>query len=187
MSVGENLVFNEYDTAVIQSRCAMGPIFFEAVSYKVYVSICLPIYALGLGFQIAVFAKQRRLEKELTMWKIYYNPRSGAHIKLVRKSEHPSYRKLWRHQRNVVSPLGSFLSLLMAVIYGLLASAIYKHIGPSSGLPVVGKFLFFCVPSLQFFCLNIIKTLCSPTLLNSLIDVIPIPWQRRQYDVAFVL
>ena len=50
-SVGENLLYKDHDTAVIQCRCAMGPIFFEAVSYKVYLSLCLPVYAAGMGVQ----------------------------------------------------------------------------------------------------------------------------------------
>ena len=183
MSVGENLFYNDYDTAVIHSRCAMGPMFFEAVSYKVYVSICLPMYAIGLCVQIAVFVKQRDLENDLTMWKIYYSERGGAQIRLVRKIEHPSYSRLWRHQRNVISPLGSFLSLLVTVVCGLLASAIYKGTGPSSG----PRFLFFCIPSLHFFCLNMIKTVCSPTLLNSLLDAVPTPWQRRRYHVTCII
>ena len=132
---------------------------------------------------MAAFWKQRDLEQDLTLWKIFYSSMGGAEIRRVKRSEHPSYGILWRHRRNVISPFGSFLSLVVTVMYGLAASAAYKEMNPSSG----PRLLFFCFPSLHFFCLNMIKTMCSPTLRNSLLDSLPFPWHRRQCHVACII
>ena len=182
MLVGENFFYKDYVTDAICRDCTMGPIFIEAVSYQISNATFYPICFLGLIVQISVFVKKGQLESVQS--EIIANSVSSECIKLERRGNHRSYRILWRYQRNVVSPLGGFLSTVANVAYSLCLAYIYLTNGCSQMGSILCKYLFFAIPSLHFFLLNLINTLFSPTLLNSFIDVFA--QSAREYHVTNV-
>ena len=182
MLVGENFFYMDYVTDAICRDCTMGPIFTEAVSYQISNATFYPICFLVLIVQISVFAKKRQLESMQN--EKMATSMSDECIKLESRGNHKPYRILWRHQRNVVSPLGGFLSTVANVTYSLCLAYIYFNNGCSQMGSVLCKYLFFSIPSLHFFLLNLINTLFSPTLLNSFIDVAT--QSAREYHVINV-
>ena len=137
----------------------------------------ISVICLGVGIQIAIFMKQKKLEKQQseTQWAVSY---SMSGVKMIRRSNQISNRKLWKHKRNVISPLGSFLSFLACEFYILLI--LFNTV--SKGPPIISQIILFSVHVMYFFCSNLIKTICSPTLHGSLINVIP--WRRHVVSVV---
>ena len=90
---------------------------------------------------------------------------------------------LWRFRRNVVSPLGSFLSFIASFVYNLPGFYIFltaTPVGPS----VIGELHSFSFHCFYFFCLNFIESLCSPTLRGTLVNLLP--WFRHEYQAVVV-
>ena len=185
--VGDNFLFNEYDSSIIHMSCAKMPkwILVEEsilVYYNLYMVGHTVVTFVGFGIQIAIFRKQKQLERQqsVVLCSVSYNT---IDVKIIRKINQSSNRKLWRFRRNVISPLGSFLSFQAGVVYNLLVSLLYFKISPSDP-PIIAELLIFSVHDVYFFCLNLIESLCSPPLRNSLIDVIP--WLRHKYQDVIV-
>ena len=133
--------------------------------YNIYLLLQFTSLFVGLGMQMAVFIKHRQLEKKQSVVEWTVRRRAGGDIVI----EKVKNRILWKHQRNVVSPMGSFLSFLAYNIYGVFVSG--------SGLPI----LVLSCHGIYFFCLNFIETIFSPTLRNSLI-----PWRTKKYTTVDV-
>ena len=169
MLVGENFFYMNYVSDAICRDCTMGPILIEAVSYQISNATFYPICFLVLSVQISVFVKKGQLESVRN--EIISSSMSGECIELESKRNNKPYRILWRYQRSVVSPLGGFLSTIANVTHSLCLAYIYLNNGCSQMGSNLCKYLFFSIPSLHFFLLNLINTLFSPTLLNSFIDV----------------
>ena len=146
------------------------------VFYNVYLILHIALGSVGIVFQIAIFFRQKQLNKQLSVdqWVVCY---INGKVTIRRKSQYPTFRKLWKHDRNVISPLGSFLSYEASAVYNIiLISYMYFNIGS----PIIGEFLFFSVHSVYFFCLNFIETMCSPNLRNSLFQV---PQMTLEYRI----
>ena len=182
MLVRENFVSGEQDCTVIISRCAKFPkIIFSQKSYLLYyltLMVHLLLHFVGLAIHAAIFVKQKQLEKQQSgQWVVNYDK---GEIRFVRKNLNTCNRKLWKNGRNVISPIGSFLSFLLSAVYGLFFTFMFNNLGPS-GPSTIYQFLIFSVHSVIIF-LNFVETVCSPTLRGSLLDVIP--RIRLQYPVA---
>ena len=152
---------------------------------------------VGVGLQVAIFVKLKRLETQPhggNKWVVSFSARDGVNLEVtkqilpevedvIRHTEEPdltgndghtaSHRtdnircKVWLHRRNVISPVGNCASFVACQIWFLGVS---YHIFNLSDLesPTVLDFLLFVTPSVDFFVLNLIETLCSPTLRKSL-------------------
>ena len=140
------------------------------------------VILVGFGTHIALFLSQRQLEKQVAdgIMVITYNM-DGVTV-TRRTPDKPSYQKLFRHNRTVVAPQASFLSFLLNLLIVMLLGNFFFFMGPS-GPTIWQQFLVFTTHSIHFFLFNFIETICSPKLLNSLMDFCPC---RRQYRVVNV-
>ena len=157
----------------------------EAQSHLAFSNLCgLGLFGLvGLGLHFAIFLKQRQLERRQSDpdYSVTYN---GGDVKITWKTKQPFNRILWRARRNVISPLGSFSSFLVSAIYNLIHAYILLYI-TQSGPSVLGELHLFLIHSVYFFCLSLIESICSPTLRNSLINIMP--WSRDEHRVVAVI
>ena len=158
----------------------------QPVISNLYVIVMITVVFVGLGLHFAIFLKQRQLERRQRDpdYSVTFNE---GDVKITRNTRQPSNRILWRSRRNVISPLGSFSSFLASAVYNLLMTYIVLSI-TRSGPSVFGELHFFSVHSVYFFSLNLIESICSPTLRNSLIDIMSCrPWSRDEYRVAVII
>ena len=188
MIVGENFFSVEQDSIVIISSCCKMPslIFLEnpVGLLHLYIIVHLILNFIGLVIQAAMFFKQKQLEEESAGQWIHHE---NGEIRLERKNLSTCNRKLLKHERNVISPLGSFLSFLISEVYCILATCMVFDIG-TSGLPIICQFHLFSVHTLYFLVHNFIETMCSPTLRNTLLDVNNVlPWRRYVDHVVVVV
>ena len=161
--VGENFFYDEFETSITYSNCARFPVFSGAWSYQFYVIVQVAIGILSLIAQKSIFLRKKQLAKQsASEWVALY---SANGVKFEKKKP-PSSRILWKDNRNVVSPLGSFLSLIVGITFHPIVAYLYN------GSSIIGEFLLFSRHSVTFFSLNFIETMCSPTLRNTLLDVI---------------
>ena len=189
MQVGDSFLLNEYDSSIIHRSCAKIPkwilveqsLIAYSNSYVMYVIVAVTF--VGLGLQFAIFLKQRQLERQQSIpdYSVTYN---AGEVKIIQKSKQLSNCILWRFRRSVISPLGSFLSFLASAVYNLLRVYILLSITPS-GPSVLSELYLFSVHGVYFLCLNLIESICSPTLRNSLINVML--WSRDEYRVAVIV
>ena len=189
--VGDNFLFNEYDSSIIHRSCAKIPkciivehstttLFFN----KMYVCVHLVLVFVGIGINIAIFLKQRQLESQESCWRDCFVTFDKSDVNIIRKSKQP--RILWRFRRNVVSPLASFSSFIASVLYNFPAAYIFLNI-TSNGPSVLGDLYLFSFHCVYFLWLNLIESIFSPTLRSSLLNVLPInPWFRHEYHAVVV-
>ena len=186
MVVGDCFLVNEYDSAIIQRSCAKMPKWIlveqeRSLPWSFIIGNIVLVFG-GLGIHFAIFLKQRHLERKQAEidYVITFNK---SEVQIVRKSKQTSDSMLWRFRRNVISPLGSFSSFLACVVYNLLGAYIFFSRTPS-GPSILAELLLFSVHGVYFFCVNFIESIFSPTLRNSLINVIP--WLRHEYHTVVV-
>ena len=79
------------------------------------------IALLNLFIQIAVFMRQKHLSKQSPDWE------NG--VRFEKKMPHTAL-VLWKHDRNVVSPLGSFVAHIVAIIFHGIVGYMYFALGP---------------------------------------------------------
>ena len=80
-----------------------------------------------------------------------------------------------RHQRNVVSVTGHFVSFLLGMIHLLLPPIIYflKGVGSGEAGPIiVCDFIVFLFPSMNFFVYPLVEVLFSENLRTNFIEVV---------------
>ena len=187
--VGENLPkLGEHHTSMFfYSSCSKIPVLWEEFSglffYNLFVISHLAIVSIGFGIQIAVFVKQKQLEKQQADGIIIETYNMDDVTISDRTPHHQSSHKLRRHNRTVLTPKASFSSFLLSVTIIILNAYFFFNIGPS-GPPILVEFLIFSTVSVYFFLYNFIATICSPILRNSLIDIIPC--RKRKYSVVNV-
>ena len=163
--VAENLLIGEYDKSINYSNCARFLIFSGCYCYIMFGIVQKAIALLNLFIQIAVF--MRHLSKQSPDWVVVYCENG---VRFEKKMPHTAL-VLWKHDRNVVSPLGSFVAHIVAIIFHGIVGYMYFDLGPS-GPPIIGQFVFFSRHSVYFFGLNFIEAVCSPTLRKSLSEII---------------
>ena len=155
------------------SSCSKIKILWEefnaSIAYNMFSISSIAIVAITIIAHMLILVRHRQLRKkkaEGIMVEIYNL--EGVVISR-RKEDSTSSRKLWRHDRTAVTPQASLFSFIYQLIAILLTGTLY-HITGSSGLPPWGQFLFFTIFSQVFFMSNLIETVFSPNLQNSLID-----------------
>lgn len=174
MLVGQSL-FSGEDNQVIINTCAIVPKFAFLKVAPLLTHLGLIIYLtlifVGLVIHAAIFFKRIQLEKQQSVkWVVKYEM---GEVKLVKNNLDICNRKLWKHERNVVSPLGGFLSYVMNVVFIILCCITFYINNGHLSVPIVVQFLFFSIHSVIFFFLNFIETVCSQTLRGSLLYAIP--------------
>ena len=182
MLVGENVVTNDYDSIFMQRSCEKLTLVKKSalVFSNLFVTVHLFLIFIGFCIHFAIFLKQRHLQSQQSEYSVVFN---ASGINFIRQRKQNFHFILWRFRRNVISPLGSFLSFLGSVVYNLLTYYFFLSI-TKSGPSVLGELVLFSVHCVHFFCLNFIETICSPTLFNSLIELIP--WSRHRYRTVIV-
>ena len=132
----------------------------------------------GLGMHFTIFIKQSHLERKQSEvdYVITYNK---SDVQIVRKSKQTSDSMLWRFRRNVISPLGSFLSFLTTLVYMILFAYLLFPFITTSGPSALGEIISFFVHVVFFFFISFVETIFSPTLRSNLSDLIP--WSRHEY------
>ena len=180
MLLGEHfLYYNESQTLLLwQSSCYKIPMLWEeslqSIHYNVISLLTYSITLITLCTQIALFIRQRQLERQRAegVMVIYYN--SDGVTMSRRTPDQPSCQQLWRHKRTVVSPEASFLTFLLRILL-VIPQACHYFIGihGSSGPTILVQFVIFYVFCKYFFLKSLIETLFSPTLRNSLTDLFP--------------
>ena len=191
MLLGENFCnSNEFHTIFIwHSSCRKIPIHWEESNWSVYYNVHavsgMILIFIAFGTQIALFKRKRQLEKLRAdgIMVINYN-RDGVTISR-RTPDQLSCQKLWRHNRTVVTPKASFLSFLLSLVT-LLSDVFFFYLGPSgeSGPSIYWQLHLYIIFGRHFFLHSFIETIFSPSLLNTLTDVLPC--RRRAYHVVNV-
>ena len=182
MEVGDCLVLNEYDSAVIQRSCAKMPKWIlveqeRSMPWSFVIGNIVLIFG-GLGMHCTIFVKQSHLERKQSEvdYIITYNK---SDVKIVRKSKQTSDSMLWRFRRNVISPLASFSSFLTTIVYMILFAYLLFPFITQSGPSALGEIVSFFVHVVFFFFISFVETIFSPTLRSNLNDLIP--WSRHEY------
>ena len=187
MLVGDNFLFNEYDSSIIQRSCAKLPKWIlmdpsTNLAFKnIHMIVNVVLIFICLAIKIVIFLKQRQLKSQQSAADFFVTYNTND-VKIVKQRKQPNCI-LWRLRRNVISPIGSFSSFLASVVYNISVCYIFLHITPS-GPSVIGELLLFSVHAVYFFCLNLIESIFSPTLRNSIINVLP--WSRHEYNSVVV-
>ena len=143
--------------------------FNTSIPYNMISISSIAIVAITIIAHILILVRHRQLRKKKAegIMVIIYNL-DGVVISR-RNEDSTSCRKLWRHDRTAVTPQASLFSFIYQSIAFLLQGMLYLITG-SSGLPPWGQFLTFTIFSQVFFMSNLIETVFSPILRNSLID-----------------
>ena len=168
----ENITLN---VPVIYSCCTKTSINWEGLcnSYKMRPVWMIIMSFIGLGMQISILVKLKQVESHPPNhpWVISFNTRDGdPGVNIARLPSPTSHCRVFRHRRNVVSPLGSCVSSTVSQIWVIIV-AYYIYSASPAGPPMAYSLLLFMAPSRDFFLLNLIETICSPTLRNRLFDL----------------
>ena len=187
MLLGENFYDSNksYTSLFFYSSCSkiqfLKEEFNMSFAYNIFNVSSIAIISVTAFTHILLHRKHKQLKKQMadgTMVVIYNE--DGASIS--RRAEDKLLRKkLWRHERTVVTPKASQLSFIVRLL-GIPFSGILFLAASSSGLPPWAQFFFFTIFSQVFLQNNIVETIYSPKLYNSLIDY----FQTRRlaiYDV----
>ena len=155
------------------SSCSKIDILWEefntSIAYNMNSASSIVILSITIIAHILLLVRQRQLRKKTAegIMVITYNV-DGVIISR-RNEDSSSFKKLWRHERTAVTPQASLFSFILRLVVGLIESTIY-HITTSSGLSHWAQFLIFTIFSQIFFLCNMIETVFSPNLRNSLND-----------------
>ena len=149
------LIFYSYcaKTAFSQER-----VMNELIFVKVYGLIIILSRVVELVIYIVIFMRQTEIE-------------SRASIACIKGDEPVSVR---RHQRNVVSVMGHFVSFLLGMVHLLLPPIIYFsyfYIGESEPI-MMSDFIVFIFPSLNFLVYPLVEILFSENLRMNFIEVV---------------
>ena len=133
MLVGDNYLFNEYNSSIIHRSCTKFPKLIlvdlsVTIAFKnLYLTVHIILLLVGHGINIAIFFKQRHLESHQSATDCFATSYTSD-VKIIKESKQPSHCSLWRFRRNVISPLASFSSFLVSVVYNLPVYYIFLSI-----------------------------------------------------------
>ena len=156
------------------SWCAKSAIrwddFSRLPSITIFEMWIAAMSSVGLALHIAIFRKLRQIESRqpIVQWVVSFNNQGdgGADVVDVRRALRVPSQQIagvWRHRRNVVSPMGSLATFIVSNVTLIGISYYLGQTGPS----VIMDILIFLRPCQDFFLFNLIETLCSPTLGNT--------------------
>ena len=187
MLLGEDfLASSESHTShIYYSWCSKTPFAWKGVmGSRLVLSLSQTLLIAGsLVTQLLLFIRQRKLKK-LEAAGIMVDMEMSDGTKISRRcSDLEAKSKLWRHSRAVVTPEASLFSFLASLV--VFFTRLHFHLNLSkSGPSTVSRFLAFG-PLLQlFFLCNMIETIFSPTLRNTLSNFVQ--FSRGTYHVINV-
>ena len=157
-------------------------IFYHMFSWSSTAIVLVTIFA-----HILLLKRHRQLRKQKadgTMI-VFYTNEDGVLIKR-RPADTQLCQKLCRHERTVVTPKASQFSFIVCLISIPFTVIVYKTAG-SSGLhswPLWAQSFVFTMFSQVFILNNIVETIFSPNLRNSLIDCFKL--SRQSYPLVNV-
>ena len=192
MSASENFYkFNESHTQfVLYSSCFKIPIIWKlemiSWSYIVFTIFHSLICPFALYIHYMLFKKQNQLEKQKAegIMIVIYNQENVTIQK--RSPDAETVRKLTNFYRTVVTPKASFLSFLLLFVYKSLNGYLFFNIAMgTSGPQVWEQFIINSTLFVHFFLQSLTETIFSPTVLRTLMNVIPCQ-RRRVYRVVTV-
>ena len=122
---------------------------------------------------------KRKLEEQKSQGIMVVNYRDIEGVTISKRGPHvESSHKLWKHNRTVVTPVASFMSFLLNCLFKCSIAFFFFNYDYTL------QFVEFMATCHLFFCCNLIETICSPTLRNSLIQLLPC--FRRPYRTYIV-
>ena len=187
---GENFYkFNESPTQLVSySSCSKIPIIWEQemVSWSYIVNMIVHSLVLPLAFytQYMLFKKHNQLVKQRTEGIMVVTYHQDNVTIQKRSPDEKTIQKLTNFHRTVVTPKASFLSFLLLFLYYSLNGYFIFKMG-TSGPQVWEQFIINLVLFVHFFFQSLTETIFSPTVLRTLMNVIPCQ-RRRVYRVVTV-
>ena len=155
------------------SSCSKIKILWEefntSIAYNMFSVSSVVIVSFTIIAHILLLVRHRQLKKRQAecIMVITYNV---DNVMISRRNEDStSCQKLWKHERTAVTPQASLYSFIFRLVATLYKGTLYHNTG-SSGLSPLAQILIFTIFSEVFFTSNLIETLLSPNLRNSLID-----------------
>ena len=124
----------------------------DAMTFKIFVTIVItPSLIAEMCIHIAVLVKQTRIENNATVY-------------IVKNDQRVSRQ---RHQRNVISALGHFVSFALSMLETFLLVHAFYFIKDFETVTTVRNLNMFLIPSINFFVYPFIETLFSEKLRES--------------------
>ena len=155
------------------SSCSKIEILWEefdtSIAYNIFSVSSIVIVSATIIAHILLLVRHRQLRKKVAEGRMVITYNVGGVMISRRNEDSSSCRKLWRHERTAVTPQASLVSFIFRLVAILHKGTLY-HVPGSSGLSPWAQFLIFTIFSQIFFMSNLIETLLSPNLRNSLID-----------------
>ena len=129
----------------------------EVIVFKIYVTIfMIPSLIAEMCSHIAVLVKQTRIENKATVYMVKNDQRISRQ----------------RHQRNVISAVGHFLSFALNLFETFLHIYALYFIFDFETVTIIRNLNFFFLPSIKFAIYPLVETLFSETLRDSLLPQI---------------
>ena len=124
----------------------------DVIIFKIFVMIVMtPSLIAEMCIHIAVLVKQTKIENNASVYII--------------KNDHRVSRQ--RHQRNVISAIGHFMSFAISMLETFLLVHAFYFITNFETLTIVRNLDMFLIPSINFFIYPFIETLFSKNLRES--------------------
>ena len=178
MLLGEKFLDSNtlYTSLFWYSSCSKTAILWEefntSIAYNIFSVSSIAIVSITIIAHILLLVRLRQLRKKRAQGRIVVIYDSDGVLISKRNEDLTSCRTLWRHERSVVTPKASLFSFIYRLVNILHQGTLYHITGPS-GLAPWAQVLIFTIFSQVFFLFNLIETVFSPTLRNSLIDFFP--------------
>ena len=124
----------------------------DVMIFKIFVTLVItPSLIAEMCIHIAVLVKQTRIENNATVY-------------IVKNDQRVSRQ---RHQRNVISALGHFVSFALSMLETFLLVHAFYFIKDFETVTTVRNLNMFLIPSINFFVYPFIETLFSEKLRES--------------------
>ena len=144
--------------------------FMQSMAYSMFSVSSVAIVVATVIAHISLLIRHRQLKGQRADGTkvVTYNDKDGTLISKTNEDKSLS-QKLLRHERSVVTPQASQFSFIIRLL-GIPSAAVIYHTSHSSGLPPWAQLFFYTIFVQCFLCFNLIETIFSPKLLNSLKD-----------------
>ena len=175
MLLGENFLYsNKSSTSLFfYSSCSKIEFLWEqfntSTAYNMLSFSSVSVILATIVTHILLLKRQRQLKKQkaASTMVVTYN-KDGISIS-KRAEDKQLSNKLSRHERTVVTPKASQFCFILRLL-GIPFTALVYHSAGSSGLPPWAQIFIYTIFSQVFLQNNLIETIYSPNLRNTLID-----------------
>ena len=175
MLLGEKFLDSNtlYTSLFWYSSCSKTAILWEefntSIAYNMFSVSSIAIVSITIIAHVLLFVRHRQIRNKRSEGRMVVVYNSDGVLISRRNEDLTSCQKLWSHERSVVTPQASLFSFIYRLVCILHQGTLY-HINGPSGLPPWAQFLIFTIFSQVFVIFNLIETVFSPNLRNSLID-----------------